>query len=47
MANRDFKDLPKGTASDKALRDDAFNIAKIPKWWIPKKSCFTDVPMFW
>ena len=31
MANRDFKDLPKGTAPDKALRDDAFNIAKIPK----------------
>ena len=29
MANRDFKDLTKGTASDKALRDDAF--AKIPK----------------
>ena len=29
MAYGDFKDLPKRTASDKALRDKAFNIAKI------------------
>ena len=31
MANGDFKDLPKRTAADKALRDKAFNIAKNPK----------------
>ena len=29
MAYGDFKDLAKRTASDKALRDKAFNIAKI------------------
>ena len=29
MAYRDFKDLAKRTASDKVLRDKAFNIAKI------------------
>ena len=27
----DFKDLPKRTASDKILRNKAFNIAKNPK----------------
>ena len=31
MAYGDFKDLAKRTASDKALRDKAFNIAKNPK----------------
>ena len=31
MAHRDFKDLEKRTASDKILRDKAFNIAKKPK----------------
>ena len=31
MAYRDFKDLPRRTASDKVLRDKAFNIAKNPK----------------
>ena len=31
MANGGFKDLPKRTAADKALRDKAFNIAKNPK----------------
>ena len=28
----DFKDLARRTASDKILRDKAFNIAKIPKY---------------
>ena len=32
MAYGDFKDLGKRTASDKALRDKAFNIAKNPKY---------------
>ena len=31
MAYGDFKDLKRRTASDKILRDKAFNIAKIPK----------------
>ena len=32
MAYGDFKDLPRRTASDKILRDKAFNIAKKPKY---------------
>ena len=32
MANWDFKDLAKRTASDKVLRHKAFNIAKNPKY---------------
>ena len=32
MASGDFNDLPKRTASDKVLRDKAFNIAKYPKY---------------
>ena len=32
MAYGDFKDLAKRTASDKTLRDKAFNIAKNPKY---------------
>ena len=32
MAYRDFKDLTRRTASDKALRGKAFNIAKNPKY---------------
>ena len=32
MAYRDFKDLKRKTASDKILRDKAFNIAKYPKY---------------
>ena len=28
MAYRNFKDLPRGTAADKVLRNKAFNIAK-------------------
>ena len=31
MAYGDFKYLTRGTASDKALRDNAFNVAKNPK----------------
>ena len=32
MAYRDFKDLARRKASDKTLRDKAFNIAKTPKY---------------
>ena len=32
MAHGDFKDLKRRTASDKMLRDKAFNIAKNPKY---------------
>ena len=32
MAYGDFKDLATGTASDKLLRDKAFNVAKNPKY---------------
>ena len=32
MACGDFKDLARGTASDKILCDKAFNIAKNPKY---------------
>ena len=32
MAYGDFKDLIKRTASDKILKDKAFNIAKNPKY---------------
>ena len=32
MAYRDFKDLVRRTASDKVLREKAFNIAKNPKY---------------
>ena len=32
MAYGDFKDLKRRTASDKDLRDKAFNIAKNPKY---------------
>ena len=32
MAYGDFKDLKRRTASDKTLRDKAFNIAKSPKY---------------
>ena len=31
MASGDFKDLPRGTAADKVLREKAFNIAKNPR----------------
>ena len=32
MAYGDFKDLTRRTASDKILRDKAFNLAKSPKY---------------
>ena len=32
MAFGDFKDLARRTASDKVLKDKAFNIAKNPKY---------------
>ena len=32
MANGEFKDLNRRTAADKVLRDEAFNIAKNPKY---------------
>ena len=32
MAYGDFKDLARRTASDKSLKDKAFNIAKNPKY---------------
>ena len=32
MAYGDFKDLTRRTASDKLLRDEAFNIPKNPKY---------------
>ena len=32
MADEDFKDLSRGTASDKVFRDKAFNIAKNSKY---------------
>ena len=32
MVYGDFKDLKRRTASDKVLRDKAFNIAKNPKY---------------
>ena len=32
MACEHFKDLAKRTASDKVLRDKAFNVAKNPKY---------------
>ena len=32
MAYVDFKELTKGTAPDKVLRDKAFNIAKVLKY---------------
>ena len=32
MANGEFKDLDRRTGADKVLRDEAFNIAKNPKY---------------
>ena len=42
MAYGGFKDLTRKTASDKILRDKAFNIAQNPKW-ISKKSYFNSL----
>ena len=38
MAYGDFKDLPRRTASDKSLCDEAFNIAKIHNMMNIKKN---------
>ena len=43
MAYRDFKDLTRRTASDKILRDKAFNIAKNVKW---VSTCFNGLYIF-
>ena len=40
MAYRDFKDLPRRTASDKILRDKACNIVKNLKYDGYQRSCF-------
>ena len=41
MAYGDFRGLARRTASDKVLKDKAFNIAKNPKaWWISKSIGF-------
>ena len=40
MAYGDFKDLSRRTASDKVLRDKAFNIDKHSKYDVYKRSCF-------
>ena len=40
LSHGDFKDLPRGTASDIVLRNEAFNIAKIPKYY--KDQCGID-----
>ena len=42
MACGRFKDLTRGTSSDKILRDKAFDDAENPKevWCISKGSCF-------
>ena len=42
MEYADFKDLPRGTASEKILCDKALNVAKKKKkkWWMSSRSCF-------
>ena len=40
MADEDYKDLTRRTASDKILPDKAFNTAKNPKYDISKGSQF-------
>ena len=47
MAYGDFKDLARRTASDKVLKDKAFNIAKNPKYdGISKRSCIYGLQFF-
>ena len=44
MAYGDFKDLKRKTASDKVLKDKAFNIAKNTKYdEYHRKLCFYDL----
>ena len=47
MAHGDFKDLARRTASDKILRDKAFNIAKNPKYdGYQRGACFYGLQFF-
>ena len=46
MAYGDFKDLARRTASDKVLRDKAFNIAKNPKYDGYQRACFYGLHIF-
>ena len=47
MAYQDFKDLARRTASDKVLRDKAFNIAKNSKYDGYQRACFYGLQIFW
>ena len=47
MAYGDFKDLTRRTASDKVLRDKAFNIAKNPKYMDIKEGWLLRFTNFW
>ena len=44
---RNFKDLPRRTASDKVLRDKAFNITKKPKYDRKQRGLALIVYNFW
>ena len=46
MAYQDFKDLARRTASDKVLRDKAFNIAKNSKYDGYQRACFYGLQIF-
>ena len=47
MAYGDFKDLARRTASDKVLRNKAFNIAKNPKYdGYQRGTCFYGLQIF-
>ena len=46
MAYEDFKDLTRRTASDKILRDTAFNIAKSPKYYGYQRGLASKVSKF-
>ena len=44
-----FKDMKRRTASDRSLRDKAFNIAKNPKYYGYQRrlTCFYGLQIFW
>ena len=46
MVPEDFKVLPRRKASDKVLRDEAFNIAKTPNYYTPKRGLASIVHKF-
>ena len=46
MAYEDFKDLIRRTASDKILRDKAFNVAKNPKYDVYQRGLVSMVDKF-